>query len=506
MNKDQFLQNTFLKDPSIVTEQYIENHSDILFECFKQKIENSIKYINSKTGNGYMHDALIFNFNALLKMGINNFFKNKNYLKSTNESHLSNYISRVLKNVTNGYISQFEVAEKVKLRNCPVCQPLKIKLTTKNGLLYCHNCNERIAQLSEQLKIEINKEFKLKLKSEILLHKIFEYHSKTGYKCNDCSSFIPKSYLIAVQSCPYPTCSWFGDINLLKPMAHPTLSFHKNNKFSGKNAWDDYISIVQSKQDATGSGKVSLDKNVSAISRIHISQTYNKQLKALTDTLIEQRASLLRTKTYSQSFKTLYMYDAFLSMLHKNEQDMIRYLVHEGLGNSPIQCKIIQEYIAVIEKNMPIEIIKKADPHTIYSLMADELGLFLGISEFESVVTDNMYLVNNTKEEYVGGRNFKNFGPCFIGYVIALKDAETDACYMNNMDNYTFNKIYMKDVKPGTNIKVTHFRIASHYDMGPLIPLQKVRKKVVDSIHLRLNGEKRQVKNKKNKTINKIYI
>lgn len=506
MKKDQFLQNTFLKNPNIVTEQYIEKYSNALSEHFKPKIEGLIRYVNSKTNNAYINETLAFNFNELLKLSINNFFKKQNYIKSTDEDYLSNYISRSFRNAANSYISQFENAEKVKLRTCPVCKPLKIKLTIKNGLLYCHNCHEKINDLNKQLEIETNEEFKLKLKSNILLHKIFEHHSKTGYKCNDCNSFIPKSYLITAQSCPYPTCSWFGDIDSLKPMGHPVSLFPKNNKWSGTETDNDYISIIQSKQDIAGSGKISLDKNVSAISRIHISQTYNKQLKALTNTLTEQKASLLRTKTYSQCFKTLYMYDAFLNMLEKNEQDMIRYLVHEGLGNSPIQCKIIQEYIAIIEKNMPIEIFKKDQPHTIYSLISDELGLFLGISEFKSVVTDNMYLANNTKEEYVGGRNFKNFGPCFIGYVIGLKDSETGDCYMNNMDNYTFNKIYMKGVKPGTNVMVTHFRIASHYDMGPLIPLQKVRKKVVDSIHLRLNGERRQAKNKKNKTINKISI
>ncbi len=59
------------------------------------------------------------------------------------------------------------------------------------------------------------------------------------------------------------------------------------------------------------------------------------------------------------------------------------------------------------------------------------------------------------------------------------------------MKNYTFTEIYMEGVEPGLEVTVTHFRINSHYEIGATTNIQRVRKRIVDSVFYRLHGEKR---------------
>ena len=51
-----------------------------------------------------------------------------------------------------------------------------------------------------------------------------------------------------------------------------------------------------------------------------------------------------------------------------------------------------------------------------------------------------------------------------------------------------------EDVGPGTPVEVTHYFINSHYEIGPMVYLQRIRKKIVDKIFFKMHGTKREAR------------
>ncbi len=145
----------------------------------------------------------------------------------------------------------------------------------------------------------------------------------------------------------------------------------------------------------------------------------------------------------------------------------------------------------MVENELPFTIVKNGQQCEIESLLDPHLDLFLGVSEFETEVRENGIIQNCTKETYIGGRQMKDFGPCFIGLLVALKAVNSGASLMGRVRYYTFSQI-RTDLPPEMSVKVTHYRIPSHYEMNGLVPLQRIRRKIVDSVYQRLNGKRRK--------------
>jgi hypothetical protein len=76
--------------------------------------------------------------------------------------------------------------------------------------------------------------------------------------------------------------------------------------------------------------------------------------------------------------------------------------------------------------------------------------------------------------------------------LINVIDKSNNTSMMDMVDNYSFVQIKMKEsIEIGTHVRVKHFRIIPHYEMGGLVYLQRIRKKIVDSVYFKLNGKKR---------------
>lgn len=144
---------------------------------------------------------------------------------------------------------------------------------------------------------------------------------------------------------------------------------------------------------------------------------------------------------------------------------------------------------------MPFTITKRGEEIDIIDLTSPDLALFNGISEFDAEVRRNYTIPNKTKEEYIGGRSYKNYGPCFFGKIIDVVNLDTGESLKDRIVEYSFSQIKMDDdaVMVGTPVHVTHYRILSHYEMDSLVFLQRTRRDIVDSVHFRLNNEKRIV-------------
>ena len=58
---------------------------------------------------------------------------------------------------------------------------------------------------------------------------------------------------------------------------------------------------------------------------------------------------------------------------------------------------------------------------------------------------------------------------------------------MHHVKDYSFSKIRMQDISPGMEVIVTHLRVPPHYQMGGMVYINRIRKKIVDKSLLILN-------------------
>ena len=375
---------------------------------------------------------------------------------------------------------KLDIASNKRL-NVPICPVCRLHggreyLHYESKLLRCHNCAKEIERIEFELEKNNNN---VELQTELNLRRIFVLHTRRGYRCPDCEQFIPDSYIQQYGvTCPYSRCGFFGIKDELELMAHP-LGLGSNTVSLSTPAAENREMI-----DFIGS------QDVNADIQIEFKESYSKELDVLTSVIDSQMDQIERSEGGRNQQKLL-MYEAYQNMIKNYTEDMISYLVHQDHSGAPIQSRIFQEYIKLIENSLPF----KTSKGDVYSLLDPKLGIFLGKSEYEAKIRFDNIIPNNTVETYTGGRKLKFYGRCFIGYLADVEDIETGESLRNEVESYTFGQIMMKAHVPyDTLVKVTHFRIPPHYEMGGMVALQRIRRKIVDSVYFKLNGKKRSAK------------
>ncbi len=410
------------------------------------------------------------------------------YLFKTLRWHVSAsvnpYLLTCLNRLADRLKSDVESIRKIGVPVCPACKSAGIKefLFSDGRGLICQRCS------SESIRLETEHDSEI----EQCFHDIFAIHSKKGYRCPKCEKFIPDSYVHRyLVSCPYPSCNWFGTTNELELMAHPTgmssehlvsLDVDYGDKWHGDNPGKTH----------TWKNNVA-DTNANADLRIEVEQQYKKE-KEIVKFVIETQMARVLKEPRTKSIKKQLMYQAYLNILERQPEDMIAYLAHlKHAGDLPIQSQIFQEFIRLIENALPFKIEKHGTEIEVLSLLDPYLDLFLGMSKFVATIRSNRTIPNNTSEIYVGGRQMRDFGPCFIGFLCNVIDDKSNDL-TKKVEHYTFSHIKMNnEVEPGTIVSVTHFRIPSHYEMLGLVSLQRTRRRIVDSVYQRLHGERRMI-------------
>lgn len=406
------------------------------------------------------------------------------------------YLSACLGKLADSLKSDIDFVKKVSIPICPACKTLSSReyLTYEGKLLRCPTCTKESIRLAD-------KERSSREEYEYRLRKVFSLHSRKGYRCPDCERFVPHSTIDGAErtSCPYDDCGWFGKATDLKLMSHPV------GQSSG-------VTVSLNATVGEGSEAMSqkfqefgdmLDANeVTPDIRIEQAEKYLRELEVTRAVLSTQRERLSRQPS-PKTIKKYLMYKAFESLLEHDPEGMIAYLIHgKSRGERPIQSLIFQRYIQLVENHLPFDVYGEDGILEAYSLLDPNLDLFLGVSEYQTHVRESGFVANNTHEIFQGS---KCNGPCFIGMLCDITDGD-DNSLMSEVEYYTFSSIKMKDtVQPNTLVKVTHFRIPPHYEMYSLVNLQRVRRKVVDSIYKRLHGEKRPLKsNESSKVISQV--
>lgn len=320
---------------------------------------------------------------------------------------------------------------------CPGCLSLdKESIVNSNNLLECDECKKL-------LELTINP-------IEINLYKTFAKYNKYGYKCNDCSRFIPhplNNYLSI--SCPYFDCCFVGEISSLKKMKHPFIKSKIINNLSKDK-------II----------KIEIDKNILLLKEIIESEKNN---------------ILYNSSEFTVQHKKM-CFQAFSNLLNKYSSEMIEYLIYNSRSGG-FQHKIFQEYIRLLEESMPYSFRKNNKNYTVTSLLDDQLNLFDGISVFDAVISDKLEIKNGTKEYYIGGRKAAYTKPFYIGKLLDIKNKNSKESIINNVSEYSFSKIKMKNVNSEVSVIVTHLRIPPHYQMGGMVYVNRAKKKIVENLN-----------------------
>jgi DNA-directed RNA polymerase subunit RPC12/RpoP len=387
-------------------------------------------------------------------------------------------------------------AKKIAILVCPLCKEENQKafLIKEDKLWRCDYCSDKADKLSEMIKSKsIDNKTLSSLSPKYILYNTFSLHSKKGYKCPECSKFIPQSAITNNGiCCPYEDCLFFGKIEDLEMISHPSSLIERHNYSLQAIISDNSEGTVKTFQDIFQADVLQAD------ARIDVHERNNIEYTTLMQVIDDQIKTIKRMNSAGTLIQKSLMYEAYKIMLEKFPEETISYLVHQKQKlDFPIQSRIFQEYTNLIENYLPFSIKKKGEMIDIVDLLDPDLSLFLGKSEYEALVKTDHTIPNNTKETYTGGRKFKEYGPCFIGKLIDIIDVNTGKSIKDAVIGYSFVSISLNDgVLPGTKVAVTHYRIASHYEINNLVLLQRSRRKIVDSVYMRLNKIKRIPKGK----------
>lgn len=297
----------------------------------------------------------------------------------------------------------------------------------------------------------------------------FYQHNKNGYRCPDCERFIPHPMdNSAVVSCPYFDCFFSGSTHDLSKMHHPTSKSNPEKL------------ILDASQDG-----FSLKDNITSHEvDVHTQLEIKEELRTKVNVLKEIIETQANNAAYSSSDATVKhkqcVYKAIANLLEKYPAEMSAYLLNSTDSHMGFQHKIFQEYVILLEKALPFFIFKARKPIKIDNLLDESLCLFDGISVFDGIVNEKLAIKNETKEFYIGGRKAAYTKPYYIGKLLNVIQRDTKTPLMQHVKDYSFSKIYMHNIKPGTLVTVTHLRVPPHYQMGGMAYVNRIRKKIVE--------------------------
>lgn len=453
-----------------------------LADFYKGKID----YLARKAYNCPKHQPLpgvgkkAFRAEAMgqLRTACETFFFKKQHWKT--DRPLNSYLLIVLNRLSEDLSRDHAATNKIYSYVCPWCKNLGQKeyLNYENKLLKCSYCTQELDRLTDGISNKTSAE-QAEIECEILGLKSFSLHSRIGFRCPDCSRFLPQSIETSgTIVCPFTHCNFLGKIETLAPMSHPTGVRSRNQLSLNQQIGD--TDMAPSHQDMI-QDEVVLDIE----SQMALEEKTKKDLQVLNEIVQEQLDQVIKNEGRVK-LQRITMYRTFQEMIKKHPDDLLGHLVYGKMRTDfPLHARIFQEYTNLLIDQLPISIIKKKKKIDIVDLVDPNLGLFLGISTFQAKVNNGL-IQNLTTETYVGARLFNDYGPCFIGKLIEITEVETQKSLKHLVKDYSFSDIKIPGALDGTLVEVKHYRIASHYEAGSLAYLQKVKRNICNRLKKRL--------------------
>lgn len=434
----------------------IEEASDSYIESFVRKFikENSSVINNLSTK---IYDASELSSSAFQEIIFAEL--QKACYSFVNNKHNATYINSYLYACIYKTIKSIKNEGKHNVHICPGCKFFsRIEvLDTISKKLYCNFCRNALNNLTEKWEEEF--------------YKTFSEHSRKGYRCPECDNFIPDSGKKEV-SCPYPSCIFAGNIDNLKILKHPTIKANLEIPLN--------IDPIE-------------DSKSSSDTYLLLNEDIKYYLKILNECINFQMETLHFKTNESTLINKLCMYQSYKNMIERYPNDMVSYLVLLN-RNVKIQHKIFQEFIKLLEEKIPFSFKKNGKIYTVNSLLDDNLCIFDGISEFDGVVDDKLEVPNLTEELYVGGRKGSYCRPYYLGKIVDVIDLHKNISLISNIKNYSFFKINFENISPNTKVRIKHYRIYPHYQMGGMVYLNRIRRIIVDKVYFEIHSKKRIAK------------
>lgn len=478
---------------STLTEQDIDNWVvPGLMEHYDAKIKSLAHYVyrqQNETVSKTNIDAFKARAEEELGKALRTFYFKKEHWK--NNRDINPYLRTCLNYMSKKSYWNNRAGQKMTVPVCPACKEKghKEPCVLESGLLKCASCSKESDRLTEEMqKVKEDSKEYTGLLARRNFYLMFSFHSRKGKRCVACERFVPESVIKKISMCPYEDCWYAGDFSDAKEVKHPVGTYARP-----------LVSIdAPMSNDTEGSSSfhnVLTDEAPTAHDRLEMRERINNEKKLLDEVINSQIKALNRNGGSGTKIQKRLMYQAFKNTIEKYPEEMISYLVHvKQSADFPLQASIFQEYARLMEDYLPFTLTKGGRKYEIFSLTDPNLALFLGESIYQAQVEEDFSIPNLTQEEYIGSRNFKNHGPCFIGKVIDITNLETKESILDKMKSHSFVKINMsQDIKPGTPVEVKHFRILPHYEMHSLVYLQRIRRKIVDKTYFRLHGKKRKL-------------
>jgi hypothetical protein len=434
-----------LFDVDALVEKFLLDHSQGI---------STIHSMNFHTNNSISLQALKAELVDELRSGVVTFW---NKYESLEE------IDRYLFYIVNDFCKK-KAAPLIKRKVeylCPGCLFLGKEnlITLASNILSCDDCFGKLKYCTDPKYIQ--------------LYKSFAKHNKNGYRCKDCSRFIPHPLVESDEvSCPYFDCAYVGPHNDLKKMNHPTSQSNPEK-----------LILDVSKNSNTSIKDLIVSNNLDAHSKIEIKEELLLKSKLIHDVIDSQKNSVPYSSSGFTAKHKFLCYQAFDNLLEKYPEEMVAYLIGDSRSGG-FQAKTFQEYIRLLEESLPYTYNKGKNIYLVESLLDDNLSLFNGISVFEEIINDKLIIKNGTTEFYIGGRKGSIAKPYYIGKLLNIINKETKVSLMDKVVEYSFLRIKMRDVNPATPVVVTHLRIPPHYEMGGMVYVNRVRKKIKERLSL----------------------
>lgn len=380
-----------------------------------------------------------------------------------NKSYEMSEINSYLFYIANDFFKKRAVPQAQKKKTdylCPGCLFLgkEVLIGESNKVFKCDNCEDA-------LKKETNPQ-------RVSFFRTFFRHNKLGYHCQDCDRFIPHPTDDSpTVFCPYFDCCFVGSWSNLKRMHHPSTQSNIE------------LLTLDVSQDSKSHFKDLIpDTAMNAQSQMEIHEALEEKIQLLHDVIEYQQNNVpYSSSDFTVKHKCL-AYQAFDNLLKIHPEEMVNYLLNESRSGG-FQHKVFQEYIRLLEGSFPFTFKKNNKLYQVDSLLDEQLNLFGGISKFDAIVNDKLVIKNNTQEFYIGGRKAKVTKPYYIGKLLGVIDKSNKKPITEHVVEYSFSVIKLKDIEPNTKVTVTHLRVPPHYQMGGMVYINRIRKKIVDRAH-----------------------
>lgn len=309
------------------------------------------------------------------------------------------------------------------------------------------------------------------------LFQAFYRHNKNGYRCPDCERFIPHPIDNSSNVlCPYFDCSFTGSVNGLHKMNHPTSKSNPEKL------------ILDSSQENFCFKDNIADSGIDGSTQLEFNEEVADNVKLLKEIIETQSNNIAYSSSDATVKQKQLVYQAISNLLDKYPAEMSAYLLNSTDSHMGFQHKIFQEFISLLEETFPFFISKNRKLYKIDNLLDNSLCLFDGISVFNGMINDKMVIKNGTQEYYIGGRKAAYAKPFYIGKLLSIIHQESKEPLISYVKDYSFCRIRMRDIEPGTPVTVTHLRVWPHYQMGGMVYVNRIRKKIVERAKVVING------------------